>query len=107
MSVNVSSTASGLDIHSMVNELVEAERKPRQQRIDKQLSTITTDISAYGQVKAALEQLKQLMQHSSSQQHFSSYLAKSSDNNKLTATAYAKAFEGAYEIEVLSLAKPQ
>ena len=95
---------SGLDINSLVEKLVAAERAPRQAQITRaQTSTVTT-ISALGQLKGALGAFQNSLSQLSSLDSFSSRSAISSDVEIFTATATSAAAPGNYDIEVVHLA---
>ncbi len=52
---------SGMDINSMVSKIVNAERVPKQQRIDDQQTKNDASISAYGRLRESLDTMKNLM----------------------------------------------
>lgn len=49
---------SGLDLASLVDELVAAERKPAQQRLDRNQERLEVQLSGFGKIRAALEDLQ-------------------------------------------------
>lgn len=98
------SSISGLDVQSLVSQLMSIERKP----ID-QLNTKVTDyqsrISSFGTLSGLVSSLQTAMQGlKTSLQGFS---ATPADTTILSATASSSAAEGAYTIEVSRLAKAQ
>ncbi len=57
MSNNIISSlgaGSGIDTTSLVSQLVEIERAPRQQSLDKREEELTSQISSYGILKNSL-----------------------------------------------------
>jgi flagellar hook-associated protein 2 len=95
---------SGLDINSIISQLLAVERQPinqlntRQQKYESQLS-------AYGQVKSALSTFQSSVNALSSLEKFRVYAAKSTDDTVLTATASSNAAPASYQIEVTQLAQ--
>ena len=56
--IQASGLGSGLDINSLVSQLVTAERAPLEQRIVRHETKVTTKISALGTLKGALSTFK-------------------------------------------------
>ena len=96
---------SGLDINSIVSQLVAAERAPLEQRILRQEARITTQISALGTLKGALSAFKSALGPLSDEKDFSPLTTTVSDEEIFTATAGTDAVPGTYEIEVVALAQ--
>lgn len=61
MSFSPIGTGTGMDINSMVSQIVSAERTPKQQSIDNQRTQVSASISAYGRLKESLDSMKNLM----------------------------------------------
>jgi flagellar hook-associated protein 2 len=57
MSISFTGIGSGLQVNEIVNALVNAEKAPYQARVTRQQAQYTTDISAVGSMKAALEEV--------------------------------------------------
>jgi len=96
---------SGLDVNSLVTQLVAAERAPQ----DRQLATATTttngQLSAYKAIQAAMTSLQtaeKALQGGTGA--FGNRSAVSADETVFSATAASGAVPGAYSIEVKSLA---
>ena len=49
---------SGIDIRNIVDQLVAAEQKPVQTRLDRRETTLQAELSSYGVLKAALSEFK-------------------------------------------------
>ncbi|BAX52271.1 flagellar capping protein [Photobacterium damselae subsp. piscicida] len=55
MGLSAAGMASGLDIAGMTQQLVAAERAPKEERIKKQQTQINVSLSAYSQVTASVK----------------------------------------------------
>jgi len=95
---------SGLDISTLVDQLVTAKKTPQQNQITDQATTANTQLSALGQTSAALSALQSAMASISDGSAFSAHSVSSSDTDILNATATGTAVGGSYKIEVTQLA---
>lgn len=95
---------SGIDVSSLVNQLVAARKAPLQNQITNQASRANTQLSALGQVSAALSALQSAMAPITDGSAFSSRSVSSSDTDVLTAGANGNAVAGSYDIVVTQLA---
>ena len=95
---------SGLDVATLVNQLVAAKKAPQQNQITSQAASANTQLSALGQVNAALSALQSAMASISDGSAFSAHSVTSSDTDVLNATATGNAVAGSYKIEVTQLA---
>src|SRR5690348_6930054 len=95
---------SGLDVATLVTQLVNAKKAPQQNQITDQAQTANTQLSALGQVSAALSALPSAMASISDGSAFSAHSVSSSDTTILNATATGSAVAGSYKIEVTQLA---
>jgi Flagellar capping protein len=95
---------SGLDVATLVSQLVAAKKAPQQNQITDQSTTANTQLSALGQVSSALSALQSAMASISDGSAFSAHSVSSSDTSILTATATGSAVAGNYKIEVTQLA---
>ncbi len=105
--VNTLGAGSGIDIKSLAESLVEAERAPRKQRIENKIAKSEAKISGYGAVKYALSNLKSAFEKINDASDFSSISAKSSQSSAFSATASALAKAGTFTVQVDQLAKAQ
>jgi flagellar hook-associated protein 2 len=105
--VNTLGAGSGIDIKSLAESLVEAERAPRKQRIDDKIAKSEAKISGYGAVKYALSTLKSAFEKINDASDFSSITAKASQSSAFSATASALAKGGTFNVQVDHLAKAQ
>ena len=95
---------SGLDINSLVSQLVAAEKETPQKQITRaQTSTVTT-ISALGNLKGALGSFNTALTQLKSLAAFAGRTANSSKPEFFTASASTTAAAGVYDIEVVQLA---
>jgi flagellar hook-associated protein 2 len=95
---------SGLDINSLVTQLVAAEKQAPQAQITRaQTSTVTT-ISALGQMKGALSTFNTALDALKTLDAFTGRTAVSSEPEVFSAQADSTAAAGVYDIEVLQVA---
>ncbi|WP_428752421.1 flagellar filament capping protein FliD [Vibrio cionasavignyae] len=97
--------SSGMDINSMVSKIVNAERVPKQQRIDYERTKIDSSISAYGRLRESLDTMKNLMANFRQEKAFAVRSVDTSEENIVTATASTEAIAGKYAVDVLQLAQ--
>lgn len=98
---------SGLDVNSIVSQLVQAEKQPAQNQINNQQASITSQSQALGQLSSLLTSLQTSLASLANGSAFSTYTATSSDTAVLTASAGSTAVPGSYAIEVQQLAAAQ
>ncbi len=96
---------SGLDISDIVAKLVEAEKAPTQARIQRQRDDIQAKLSAFGQIKSDLANLRDAVKNLKSPIFWQRRQAVSSADQVLTATAGSVAREGSYQIQVNRIAQ--
>lgn len=98
---------SGLDVQSLVSQLVAAERAPSQARITRQAADVATRLSALGALKGALSGFQGALDPLKSLDRFDVRSATSGDETVFTASAGSKSVPGTYGIEVQQLAQPE
>lgn len=105
----ISSTGlgSGLDINSIVTQLVAAEQSPRTKQMDKKEATLQAQISALGGIKSAMSDFKSTLTALRYGSQLNKFTATSSDTNTLTASAFTNADAANYQVEVKQLASSQ
>lgn len=105
----ISSTGlgSGLDINSIVTQLVAAEQSPRTKQMDKKEATLQAQISALGGIKSAMSDFKSTLAALRYGSQLNKFSATSSDTNTLTASAFTNADAANYQVEVKQLASSQ
>jgi flagellar hook-associated protein 2 len=102
--IQASGVGSGLDINSLVSQLVSAENSSRSAPILRREAAATTKISALGTLKGALGAFKGALTPLRNLDVFSARKATSADTTRFTATADSTAAAGSYDIEVQNLA---
>ncbi|MFN1582410.1 flagellar filament capping protein FliD [Vibrio rotiferianus] len=105
MSLGPLGMSGGMDINSMVSKIVDAERVPKQQRIDNERMKIDTSISAYGRLRESLDTMKNLMANFRQEKAFAVRKVDTTDDAVVSATATTDAIAGKYAIDVLQLAQ--
>jgi flagellar hook-associated protein 2 len=95
---------SGLDVSSLVDKLVAAKKAPQQNQITSQAAAANTQLSALGQVGAALSALQSAMASLTDGSAFASRTVTSSDTTVLGAGSDGTAVNGSYNIVVSKLA---
>lgn len=95
---------SGLDINSLVSQLVAAEGQAPALRLDRQEADYTSEISAVGTLKSALATFDTAVGKMTDVTDFRVRKTTSSDKAIVTATADDTAAPGQYDVEVVQLA---
>jgi len=103
--LQASGLGSGLDINSLVSQLVAAERAPYQTQITRRESKATLELTALSQLKGALSSFRNAVEPLKSEGAFSPRTATPGDTDIFTASAKGSAAIGRYDIEVVQLAK--
>ncbi len=101
MAITAAGVGSGLDINSIISQLMALERRPLNALQSKQ-ATLESQLSAYGRLKSALSTYQSAMDGLSAASKFRQYKASSSDENRVTVSTSAQASPGAYQIVVSS-----
>lgn len=95
---------SGIDIDSIVKALVDAEKAPKTQQLDRLEKTTTSRFSALGTLKGSLSGLQTAIQNLNKPSLFETRTASSSSSGVLGASASSTAAAGKYSIQVQQLA---
>lgn len=95
---------SGLNVASLVSQLVAAQKAPQQNQITNQQNTANTQLSALGQVSAALSALQSAMASLTDGTAFTASTVGSSDSTVLSASSTGTPVNGSYNIAVTQLA---
>jgi flagellar hook-associated protein 2 len=96
--------SSGLDVNTIVTQLMAVERQPITDLQNKQ-TTFQSQLSAYGQVKSALATLQTAVQSLSNPTKFNVFTGTVSDGNVLSVTAGSSAAPASYQVETTQLAQ--
>ena len=104
MAISATGLGSGLDIKSLVDQLVSAERQPVATRLAAQEARATAQLTAIGRLKGALSAFQSAAAGLADVGQFQQRLASVSDDERITASATAQAESAVYDVEVLGLA---
>ncbi len=108
MSIQSLGVGSGLDLESLVQQLLAAERGPKLQRLNRQESTLEAEISAVGQVKSKLSEFEDALKALQDTNNLSGReptIENPSENiSPFTASPANDAVPGNYQIAVTQLA---
>jgi len=94
---------SGLDVQSIVSQLMALERRPLEALARRQ-DQYEAQLSAYGQLKSALSSFQGAMDELGTTDSFKIYTATSTDESALEVTANSSASLGTYNVRVERLA---
>lgn len=97
-------SGSGLPLADMVTQLVAAKKAPLQNQITSQANTAKTQISALGQVSAALAAMQTALKGLSDGTAFQTRKAATSDASVFSVTSTTGAMNGSYNLNVSQLA---
>lgn len=107
MANTISASGSGLDIPTLVSQLVTATRTPTETRINKAGTAATAKLSAIGQIKSAMTSLQTAVEKMSAAADAPSFKTTVASGAGYTASAGTKAVAGDYSVEVVRLATAQ
>jgi flagellar hook-associated protein 2 len=102
-----SGLGSGLDIKSIVEQLVAAERAPQANRLTTRESKANEELSALGRFKSALAGFKDSLAKLTDAATFQGRTVTVEDDKVFTATASSTSLPGTYSVEVITLASAQ
>lgn len=97
---------SGLDVNSIVSQLMAVESRPLTVLAKKEAS-YQAKLSAFGSVRGALSSFQTALKTLSTPDRFQSVIATPADATIFTGSASSKAVAGNYAIDVTQLAKAQ
>ncbi|MFK7974623.1 MAG: flagellar filament capping protein FliD [Halioglobus sp.] len=101
--ITVSGLGSGLDIESLVTQLVAAERQPTENRLLRQEASLTSEFSAFGVFKGALSSFQVGLTALNTLSTFDQRIATSSDEDVAVLSASSEAETGSYSLAVTQL----
>lgn len=105
--ITASGVGSGLDVNSIVSQLVAAERAPADGRLDRSSRTVNAQISAIGSLRSAFSSLRTSLDALSSDATLNARKATAPSDANFSVSAGPAAATGNYQIEVLALASAQ
>jgi len=97
---------NGLDVKSIISQLVALEKRPLD-ALKLQAATVSTKISAFGQIKSLVSTLADAAAKLSSVTGWNAVSATSSDSKFVSATAVGGTLPTSFSVEVQGLAKAQ
>jgi hypothetical protein len=97
---------SGLDINSMVSQLVALEGRPLEQ-MKSQASQLQTQVSSFGKLSSLFSTLQSAANKLTSNSLWSQSVAASSDSTAVSIVGGSTAAAGNYAVSVQKLASPQ
>lgn len=98
---------SGVDVASLAQSLVDAERLPQQNALNAKITKNESRISGFSAVSYVLSELQTAMTALKDQNSFNSLTPTNSNPSAFNVTVGATASANAHDVEVLQLAKPQ
>ena len=105
--INTLGAGAGFDSKSIVEALVNAERAPSENRIQRKIDTSEAQISALGQAISAFTELQDAAKTLDDVSDFSTFSTSNSVTTALTVTAGSGASEGAHSVGISSIAQEQ
>lgn len=98
---------SGLDIPTLVANLVAADRKPEETRINNAGTAASAQLSAISTIKSGMANLQTALKTLTTSIDSQAYKATVADGAGFTATATTSATAGSYNVEVVNIAERQ
>lgn len=105
MAITSVGTGSGLELESLLKQVLDAERAPAKTRLDLKKTTAEASISVLGTLKSTFADFQASLTKLKTASSFSGRTAVSGDNTLFTATAKGTAELSSYNIGVINLAK--
>jgi len=102
-SITSAGVGSGLDVESIISQLMAAERTGLTTIKDNE-NKVQTKLSIYGMIQSSFSTLKDSISLLNSNTTVNAKTATSSDTSKITATASSSAAKGSYAVTVSQLA---
>ena len=95
---------SGLDVESIIEALVNAERAPKENSLNLLAAQTNSKISGFGQLKSALSTLQDSLENLNSQ-NFNARTATVSDDSQLTVSPKSTATSGNFDVTIVQTAQ--
>lgn len=103
MAISFTGLGSGLQVSEIVGALVNAEKAPFESRLNKKEANLTTDISAVGALKAALEKVQESMSALGDADNYQKRTTSGNDDF-ISLSSDKDAQPGGYSVKVNNLA---
>ncbi|MDT8407527.1 MAG: flagellar filament capping protein FliD [Methylococcales bacterium] len=107
MAISALGLGSGIDIRSIVDGLVAAEREPQEFLLTRQETNLQAKISAFGTFKSAVSDFRASLSGLRQQSQFQTLQATSSHPDSISISASSNADVGQFSAESKQLAKAQ
>ncbi len=101
------SAGSGVDVASLAQNLVDAERGPQENAINAKITKNESRISGYSALSFVLDGVKTALSGLKDQNNFNSLVADNTNPAAFSVTPSTTAVGGSHEVSVLQLAKAQ
>lgn len=101
------SAGSGVDVSSLAQNLVDAERMPRENEINSKISKNDARVSGYSAITFMFSELKNAFSALKDRNSFNTLAANNSNTSAFNVTPGATATAGTHEVEVTRLARAQ
>jgi len=105
--VSAPGIGSGLDINSLVEQLVAAERQPAANRLNLAEARANTELSAIGRLKSSVSSFQSALETLTQLETFQQRTVDIDSDEFIAATASSDAVPGSYDIQVIELAAAQ
>jgi len=106
MAISSPGVGSGLDVNSIVSQLVAIEKQPIT-TLQTKASTLQSQLSAYGTIKSQVSALQDAATTLATASNWAAQSATSSNTSAVTVTAGATATSTAFGLDVTRLAQAQ
>jgi flagellar hook-associated protein 2 len=100
-------SGSGVDVNSLANSLVAAEKAPRKAEIDAKVAKAESGISGYAAVKYVLGDLQTAFTNLKNESSFNTLVPQISQPNAVSVTTSASASAGNHTVSITQLAQQQ
>ena len=98
---------SGVDVKTLAQSLVDAEKAPRKSLIDARIKKSEGGVSGYSALKYVLNDLKTAFSNLKDQSAFNTVVPRVSQASAISVTTTATTSAGSHTVTVTNLAKPQ
>ncbi len=108
MAITALGTASGLDLESLVKQLVQVERASKESRLEKVSKGLDSSLSGFGKLKSALSKFQDSVKALSTENlsaRTTTVKQPTDDKTYLAATAKTTSATGSFDIKVNALAE--
>ena len=107
MPITSTGIGSGLDVETLVSQLVLAETQPQEARLITRETQLQAEISAFGLIKSALSTFQTSAESAGDASNYQAKSVSITDYTKMSGSATAGAAAGTYDITASSLATKQ